>query len=388
MRFIGYGRQDIDDGDVSAVVDVLRGDYLTQGPIVERFEAALAEAVGARYAIAVSSGTAGLHLACLAADAGPERRGVTSALSFVASANCLRYCGAAADLLDIHADTLTMDPSLLESRLARAPETSIVIPVHMAGLPAFSKEMRRAAGNRVVIEDACHALGAQYEDGTSVGSGKYSDMAVFSFHPVKAITTAEGGAVVTNDEFLARRLRLLRSHGIERQPDALEEPAIEEGVAAPWYYEQQQLGFNYRLNEIQAALGLSQLAKLDTFIKRRREIANVYDSAFRSLLGMRLLQSHASQRARSGLHLYLIDVDWVSLGQTRASVMQALKEQGVGTQVHYIPIYRQPYHRSQTADFPVTERYYKGCLSLPCFPGMTDEETEHVVLAVRRTLAS
>jgi len=388
-RFLGYGRQSIDESDVAAVVDTLRGSHLTQGATVDRFEAALAERVGARFAVSVANGTAGLHLACLAAGVASGRRGVTSALTFVASANCLLYCGGEADLVDIDPISLGMGTASLDAYL-RHTDTDVIIPVDFAGLPADSEGIRRLAGKRLVIEDACHALGADYANSRPVGCGDFADMTVFSFHPVKPITTGEGGAIVTNDPELARRLRLLRNHGIEKAAEFLETPLNEEGIPAPWYYEQQALGFNYRLTDIQAALGLSQLTRLASFISRRREIALAYDSQLGGLPHVALLQSELTIRARSGLHLYLIHADWATLGLTRSAVMTRLAEHGIGTQVHYIPVYRQPYYaRRQKYDaelFPVTEYYYGGCLSLPIFPDLSDEDVERVAATVRDCL--
>jgi len=387
---LGYGRQTIDQADIDAVVAVLRGEYLTQGPAVERFEAALAERVSAKYAVAVANGTAALHVAALAAGARPGRRGVTSTLTFVASANCLLFCGAEADLLDVDADTLCMSPAALGEYLRDAAEADMIVTVDFAGLAGGSDELRRLAGGRVVIEDGCHALGGSYANGRPVGCGDFADMTVFSFHPVKLITTAEGGAVVTNDPDLARRLRLLRSHGIEREAKRLLDPAQAGDPPAPWYYEQQLLGFNYRLSDMQAALGMAQLSRLDGFLSRRREIAAFYDAAFASLKSLAVPQSAAEMRGRSGLHLYVIDVDWAALGTDRRSAMMRLRERGIGTQVHYIPVHRQPFHarrlKAGNAAFPVAEKYYEGCLSLPLFPSMTDEDAENVVSSVRDIL--
>ena len=390
-HFLGYGRQSIDESDIAAVVETLRGSHLTQGPVIERFEAALAERVGARFAIAVSNGTAGLHLACLAAGVGPDQRGVTSALTFVASANCLLYCGGDAGLVDIDPVSLCMNGETLADDLARHENTSVVIPVDFAGLAAHNADIRRIAGTRFVIEDACHALGADYVNGRPVGCGDFADMTVFSFHPVKPITTGEGGAILTNDSELARRLRLLRSHGIEKAAEFLESPVKEGPDVVPWYYEQQFLGFNYRMTDIQAALGLSQLKRLDGFIARRREIAGLYDARFTGLPHVRLPQSDANARTRSGLHLYLIHVNWSAIGGTRAEAMKRLAGRGIGSQVHYIPVYRQPYHvwrlGLSPGVFPETERYYDGCLSLPIYPGLSDEDVERVVAAVKDCLS-
>lgn len=389
--FLGYGRQNIDEDDINAVVNVLRGDYLTQGPVVERFEAALAERTGARYAVSVSSGTAALHIAGLAADVEPGDVGLTSAITFAASANCIRYAGGTTRFVDIEPQSLGMSISGLQRALDQTPQTKVVVPVHFAGLADASAELRAVAGNRIVIEDAAHSLGGNYACGRPVGCGAYGDMTILSFHPVKAITTGEGGAVLTNDEGFARRLRKLRSHGIERDASRfVGSDGRENGGSKPWYYEQQELGFNYRLSDIQAALGLSQLAKLDSFIARRREIAALYDEAFSNLPETALPQSFPEQRARSAHHLYPILFDFKALNLTRGALMNMLREAGIGTQVHYIPVYRLPYYANsstaESADCPQAELYYDRCLSLPMHPGMTDEDVEYVIATIRQAV--
>jgi UDP-4-amino-4,6-dideoxy-N-acetyl-beta-L-altrosamine transaminase len=391
-RFLGYGRQCIDRSDLDAVIAVLESEFLTQGPVVERFEAALAERVGARHAIAVSSGTAALHVACLAAGFGRGDLGLTAAITFAASANCLLYAGGDAAFVDVDRTTLNMSLEGLERALASEPRTKAVLPVHFAGLAHGSAEIRAAARGRVVIEDAAHALGGRYSCGKAVGCCAYSDMTIFSFHAVKAITTGEGGAVLTNDAELARRVRLLRSHGIERDAERfIGSDLREDGRVKPWLAEQQVLGFNYRMTDIQAALGLSQLARLDRFLERRREIARHYDDAFVSLPGVCPIQSSTQDRARSGLHLYVVWLDFAALKTTRSTMMARLAEQGVGSQVHYVPVYRHPYYATRyaidPAAFPEAERYYGSCLSLPFHPGLTDDEVERVVAAVAGIVA-
>lgn len=390
---LGYGRQSIDQSDIDAVVSVLRGDFLTQGPAVERFEGALAERVGARHAVAVSSGTAGLHIACLAAGLGPGDRGLTAAVTFAASSNCLLYAGAETEFIDIDRDALCMAPAALEKRLASVPDTKAIIPVHFAGLAHASAEIRGLAKGRVVIEDAAHAIGGKYAGGKPVGCGDFSDMSVFSFHPVKTITTGEGGAVVTNDDELARRLRAFRSHGIERDPARFSSSETREGGRVmPWRYEQQMLGFNYRMTDFQAALGLSQLGKLDRFLERRRAIARRYDEAFSKLPHLRLSQSAPRDRARSGHHLYVALFDFRAMRITRTAFMTKLREHGIGSQVHYIPVYRHPYYAKRyglmPAAFPEAENYYSGCLSLPFYPALTDEDVEHVVATVTKAVTA
>ena len=390
---LGYGRQSIDQSDIDAVVSVLRSDFLTQGPVVERFEGALAERVGARHAIAVSSGTAGLHIACLAAGVGSGDRGLTAAITFAASANCLLYAGAEAGFVDIDHDALGVTPALLDKALMSASDVKAIVPVHFAGLAHASAEIRTLAKGRIVIEDAAHSVGGTYACGKPVGCGAHADMSVFSFHPVKTITTGEGGAVVTNDGELARRLRALRNHGIERDASRfVSGDAREDGRVKPWLYEQQMLGFNYRMTDIQAALGLSQLRKLDRFLERRRAIALRYDEAFGKLQHIRLPQSAPRDRARSGHHLYIAIFDFAGMRTTRTAFMTRLREQGVGSQVHYIPVYRQPYYAARygldPAAFPVAESYYGGCLSLPFYPALTDEDVEHVIMSVTAAVSA
>lgn len=392
-RFLGYGRQTVDEADIAAVVGVLKGDFLTQGPAVERFEAALAERVGARHAIAVANGTAALHIACLAAGLGPDDAALVPTLTFVATANAPIYCGATARLTDVDADSLSMTPSTVRRLTALYDDVKAVMPVHFAGLATASAELRAVAGDRIVIEDACHALGGTYEDGSPVGGCAHSDMAVFSFHPVKPVTTGEGGAVTTNDDEFARRLRLFRNHGIERDsarfvnvPRARGDDAED----ARWRYQQQVLGFNYRMTDMQAALGITQLDKLDEFIVRRHEIAAYYDERFSRLANLEIPQSGADQRARSGLHLYQIHVDFSAIGKSRTQVMAALKAGGIGTQVHYTPVHWQPFHASApvpNGGLANAEHHYSQTLSIPLFPSLTDEDTEYVVDMISGILA-
>jgi UDP-4-amino-4,6-dideoxy-N-acetyl-beta-L-altrosamine transaminase len=385
-RFLSYGRHLVDDDDVAAVVEVLRGEMLTTGPTVERFERAVAERAGARHAIAVNSATSGLHIACLAARIGAGSETVTAPITFVASANCVKLCGGTVHLADIDHETLSLSPKALERTLAAHPAIKAVMPVHFGGLAADSAELRRIAGNRLLIEDAAHSFGGSYADGKPVGSGAHADMSVFSFHPVKPITTGEGGAVVTNDNELARLLRLFRSHGIERDPARLVALGDENtDTPPPWYYEQQELGLNYRLTDLGAALGVSQIKKLDQYLARRREIAMHYDSQWRGLPHLAIPQSAPGERMRSGLHLYVLRFDYKGLSMTRQKVMEELRNSGVGSQVHYIPIYRQPFHKDgiDRSDFPESESYYDECLSIPLHPGLTDDEVERVVGAVR-----
>lgn len=387
-RFLSYARQLVDEDDVAAVAEVLRGEMLTTGPVVERFERAIAHRLGARHAVAVNSATSGLHVACLAARLGAGTQAITSAVTFVASANCVVLSGGSVQFEDIDPDTLSLSPAALARHLKDLPDARAVIPVHLGGLACDSAELRRIAGPRVVIEDAAHSFGGSYADGRPVGCGAYADMSVFSFHPVKPITTGEGGAVVTNDDELARLLRLFRSHGVERDAGRMVALDDEDGEASPppWYYEQQELGLNYRMTDLQAALGLSQLGKLDRYLARRREIAARYDEAWADLSHVRIPQSGRADRARSGLHLYILRIDFAALGTTRRRAMEKLRMEGIGTQVHYIPVYRQPYYRKFGFDkslFPSSEAYYRECLTVPLHAGLTDAEVERVVRAIR-----
>lgn len=383
-RFLSYGRQLVTDDDITAVADVLRGDFLTQGPAVPSFEAAVAERVGVRHAVAVANGTAALHLACLAAGVTAADVAVTTPMTFAATANAVRYCDGEVVFGDIDADHLAMTPEALRAALVANDSAKVVLPVDFAGLAAESAAIRKVAGDRVVIEDAAQALGGSYEDGAAVGSCAWADMTIFSLHPVKSITSGEGGIITTTDDDLAHRLRLLRSHGIEREVDALvDAQGFEDGDVLPWYHEQQLLGFNYRMTDIQAALGLSQLGRLDEYMRRRREIAARYDDAFAALDAVELPQR--TERHRSANHLYVARVDFERLGTTRRQMFQRLRCHDVGAQVHFLPVYRHPYYRQRygldPTGFPVTERHYAGCLSLPLHPGLIDDEVERVVAA-------
>jgi UDP-4-amino-4,6-dideoxy-N-acetyl-beta-L-altrosamine transaminase len=387
-RFIGYGRQTIEQADVDAVVATLTGDFLTQGPAVPAFEQALAKQAGAKFAVAVSSATAALHIACIAAGMKQGDLGITQPLTFVASANCFAYCGAEIELVDVDPLTLMMSPARLEEVLERRPDAKVIIPVSFSGLSSHGEELRGVAGpDRVLIEDASHAFGADDENGRKVGAGGWADMTVFSFHPVKPITTGEGGAIVTDSLELYSRLKLLRSHGIERSAEKL----IAGSADDPWWYEQQTLGYNYRLCDIQAALGLSQIDRIQHFISRRREIAISFDKALAGIPNLKLVLADPAQRGRSGHHLYLVRIDFEAIGKTRAQVMGELKMRGIGTQVHYIPLYKQPYHAPKfphgMQEFPVTESFYRECLTLPCFPTLSDADIARVAKAVRSVVA-
>ncbi len=385
---IPYGRQDISDADIAAVVDVLRSDWLTQGPAIERFEQAVASYSGARYAVAVCNATAALHIACLALDLGEGDLLWTSPNTFVASANCALYCGADAGFVDIDGASYNLDPDQLEAKLAHAAAhggklPKIVIPVHFAGQ---SCDMARihALSQRygfAVIEDASHAIGASYQQ-ARVGCCAFSDMTVFSFHPVKIVTTGEGGMVLTNRRDLYDKLVRLRSHGITRDPAMMDESP--EGA---WSYQQVELGFNYRITDLQAALGTSQLTRLDAFISRRRYLAKRYD---RLLEGLPLERPRGSQLASSAWHLYVIRLHLDALGKDRRQVFDELRARGIGVNVHYIPVHTQPHYRRRgfaAGDFPVAEQYYREAISLPMFYALDDARQDQVVAALREVLA-
>jgi UDP-4-amino-4,6-dideoxy-N-acetyl-beta-L-altrosamine transaminase len=388
---IPYGRHHIDEDDIHAVAQVLRGSHLTQGPAVEAFEDAVKSYVGCRYAVAVASGTAALHLAALAAGVGPRRDLATSPITFVASANAAAYVGGRALFVDIDPATVNMSPALLAAQIAREPGLQAVIPVHFAGLPCDMAEIARvaAAGGVKVIEDAAHALGATYPDGSRVGCCRYSLMTIFSFHPVKAIAAGEGGMITTNDPDVYHRLLRLRSHGINKVGDALRfgDLARTGDLANPWYYEMQELGFHFRITDIQCALALSQLRKIDRFIARRRELVRVYDEAFSGVPHVRPAQTGG--RAESAHHLYVLRVDFRSSGLTRAEFMHRLRAADVGTQVHYIPVPMHPYYRDLGADptaYPAAQAYYEEAISIPLFFDLTDSQQAHVIATIRETL--
>lgn len=391
---IPYGRQSIAEADIAAVVAVLRGDFLTQGPTIEAFERAFAARVGAKYAVAVNSATAALHLALRVAGVGRGDRVVTSPITFLASANCAAYVGATPDFADIDPVTYTLDPVALETNWRS--DTRAVVAVDYAGQACAMPEIARIARARgaVVIEDACHAVGGAFHAGNSgesfkIGGHPWADLTVFSFHPVKTMTTGEGGMLVTDRAEWASLARTLRSHGIVRDPAAFEtssEDAIL-GEKGPWFYEMQELGWNYRLTDLQCALGLSQLGRLDGFLTRRREIVAAYNTAFAHLdwlvtPGLR----DARDRVTTSWHLYSAQIDFGRLGRTRPQVMAELRDAGIGTQVLYIPVHLQPWYRRSfgyaPGKCPVAEAFYARALSLPLFPTMSDEDVAQVITHV------
>jgi UDP-4-amino-4,6-dideoxy-N-acetyl-beta-L-altrosamine transaminase len=385
---IPYGRQDISQADIDAVIAVLQSDYLTQGPVVPRFELKVAEHVGARYALAVNSATSALHVACLALGLGPGDRLWTSPITFVASANCALYCGAIVDFVDIDPRTYNLCPIALEHKLQQAERSGclpkVVVPVHLCGQPCDMQAIHALAqryGFRV-IEDASHAIGGKYQ-GSFIGDCRYSDITVFSFHPVKIITTAEGGMALTNDAQLAERMSLLRSHGITREPEKMTREAD-----GPWYYQQIELGFNYRMTELQGALGLSQMERLNRYVARRHELAQRYDTL---LAGLPLQTPWQHPNSYSGLHLYVIRLHLDQLGSSHRQVFECLREQGIGVNLHYIPVHLQPYYERlgfQRGDFPQAESYYREAISLPMFQTMTEQQQDAVITALQRAIAA
>ena len=388
---IPYGQHHLDEEDIQAVVDVLRSGSLTQGPMVEAFEQAIADYVGCKYAVAVSSCTAGLHLAALAAGVGPGTTLITTPITFVASANAGRYAGADVSFADIDLDTQNMSVIALEQSLKRNANTKAVVPVHYAGLPCDMPAIQSLAdaASAAVIEDAAHALGACYPDGRRVGCCANSLMTVFSFHPVKAIAAGEGGMVTTNDDAVYHKLVRLRSHGINKLDDPLtNDPQVNSAEPRkPWYYEMQELGFHYRLTELQCALGMSQLKKLDKFIERRRRLVFQYDEAFSGMKHFR--PSQLSGRELSGHHLYVLKIDFDSIGLSRSQLMRELKLRNVGTQVHYIPIPSHPYyqtlgHRLDT--LPNAQSFYNEALSIPLFYNLTNEQQNYVISQLKDLL--
>lgn len=380
---IGYGHQYIDDADIEAVVSVLKSDYLTQGPFVTKFEQEICKITGAKYCVSVSNATAGLHIAVAALGLGYDAEGITTPNTFLASSNCMVYNHVKPVFADIDPVSYNIDPAEIEKHIT--DKTKLLIPVHFAGLPCEMDKISAIAQkhNLRIIEDAAHAIGSQYADGSYVGNCKYSDMTVFSFHPVKTITTGEGGAVTTNDEALYQKLLMLRSHGTTKSEKLLTKNP------GPWYYEMQALGFNYRMTDMQAALGYSQLQKLDFFKKRRREIVVKYNKAF---AGMQLLKTPVEPaNVSSCYHLYAVQIDFAALGKSRTQVMQELRDKGIGTQVHYIPVPTQPFYKAtfgyKDGDYPVAEKYYEQELSLPLYPGLSNEDVDYITKIIKEIIS-
>lgn len=383
---IPYGRQDITQADIDAVVRVLKSDFLTQGPVVEEFERAVADYAHASFAVAMNSATSALHVACLALGLGEGDWLWTTPITFVASANCGLYCGARVDFVDIDPATTNICVAALEAKLKTASLNGllpkVIVVVHLSGMPSAMKEIYQLAQQYGVrlIEDASHAIGGRYLD-HPIGNCAFSDITVFSFHPVKIITSGEGGMALTNNASLAKSMMQLRSHGISREPDDMTH--VPDG---PWYYQQLQLGYNYRLTDIQAALGLSQLDRIDLYVAARHRIAAEYN---KQLADLPLILPTSNTDGYSGLHLYVVRLDPAQTRRSRLDVFNELRENGIGVNLHYIPVHLQPYYRSMgfaNGDFPNAENYYEQAITIPMFPGLTAENIEYVVTSMRQAL--
>ncbi|OYD97825.1 UDP-4-amino-4,6-dideoxy-N-acetyl-beta-L-altrosamine transaminase [Nostoc sp. 'Peltigera membranacea cyanobiont' 210A] len=386
--YIPYGRQDISQQDIDAVIEVLRSDWITQGPAIERFEQAVANYCGAKYAVAVSSATAALHIACLAAGLGQGDILWTSPNTFVASANCGLYCGAKVDFVDIDPNTYNLSVDELERKLTGAEKQGclpkVLIPVHFAG-QSCEIEQIAALSQRYgfkIIEDASHAIGGSYQR-QPIGSCQFSDMAAFSFHPVKIITTGEGGMVLTNHQELYQRLIRLRSHGITRNPDLMQGESH-----GSWYYQQLELGFNYRMTDIQAGLGTSQMQRLNEFVERRRFLAERYNQMLQDLP---LVLPWQHPDTMSSWHLYVMLLQLNKISKTHRQVFEEMRRDGIGVNLHYIPIHTQPYYQKlgfKLGDFPNAERYYQEAISIPIYYALTQNEQDKVVMSIKKTLLS
>jgi len=386
---IPYGRHHIDEEDIKAVVKILRSGTLSQGPAIEAFEKAIADSVGVKFAVAVSSATAGLHIAAAAAGVTQNTTLITSPITFVASSNAGLYNGANVAFADTELETVNMDPESLKKVLEENPNTKAIIPVHFGGLPCNMPAIKSLAdkAGAAVIEDAAHALGGKYPTGEKIGSCTYSLMTVFSFHPVKAIAAGEGGMITTNDESMYRELIRLRSHGINKLDDTFQVPdqAFTDGVQNLWYYEMQELGYHYRITDLQAGLALSQFKKLDKFVARRVELVKRYDAAFANMKNLRPAQP-TEDRNLSGHHLYVLRINFDAVILSRNELMKELRKRDIGSQVHYIPVPAQPFYRNlgfKPEDYPNANNFYKEALSIPLFYDLSDEQQDSVIAALK-----
>lgn len=387
MNFIPYGRQNITKEDIGAVVEVLESDFLTQGPRVPEFEQAIKDQCDVKYALAMNSATSALHAACLALGVGEGDLVWTTPITFVASANCALYCGASVDFVDIDPKTYNLSTEALRKKLQSAKSIGmlpkVVIPVHLCGQPCDMEEIHKLSQEYgfAIIEDASHAIGGSYQN-QPIGNCKYSDVTIFSFHPVKIITTAEGGVATTNSDVLAQKMDLLRSHGITRDTELMTHEAD-----GPWYYQQIDLGFNYRMTELQAALGVSQMKRLNDITKKRHEVAKRYNELLKDLP---LMTPYQDSQGHSGLHLYVIRLDTNNINVTHKKVFEMLRAANIGVNVHYIPVHLQPYYKSklgfEEGDFPESEAYYSQAISLPMYPELSEEEQAYVVQILRNIL--
>jgi UDP-4-amino-4,6-dideoxy-N-acetyl-beta-L-altrosamine transaminase/dTDP-4-dehydrorhamnose reductase len=403
LDIIPYGKHYIDEGDIQSVVDVLRHGMLTQGPKVAEFENKVANYVGAKYAIAVANGTAALHLACMVLELCKGDEVITSPNTFVATSNSVLYVGAKPVFVDIDKRTLNIDIDQIEQTILDSKNIKAIFPVHFGGLPCDMKRIKQLAEkyNLAIVEDAAHALGSTYDDGSKVGNCKYSEMTIFSFHPVKGIAAGEGGMIMTNDHSLYHKLSLLRSHGITKgnfefpgisKPDnalANKKEALENGELKRWYYEMQYLGYNYRITDIQCALAISQMDKINLFLNTRKLIAKFYDQAFEKVPNITPLQGYG--RNNSSHHIYVVSIDFSNVGISRSQFMKKLADQGIGSQVHYIPVVNQPYYKAlgyKIDQYPVTKEYYENVLSIPLYYGLSSHNQNMIVSSIIKILNS
>ena len=386
MSIIPYGRQDISQSDIDAVIAVLKSDFLTQGPIVPIFEKSIADYCSAQYAVAVNSATSALHIACLALGAGKDDIVWTAAITFVASANCALYCGAMIDFVDIDPLSYNISIKSLTEKLIAAEKVGklpkILIPVHLCGQPCDMESIYTLSQKYgfKIIEDASHAIGGKYKD-SPIGNCQYSDITIFSFHPVKIITTGEGGMAMTNDAQLAKRMRLFRSHGITRDENEMTHTSD-----GPWYYQQIALGYNYRLTDIQAALGLNQMKRLDEFVERRNKIAKRYDQL---LVDLPVNTPSQHKDSYSAFHLYVIRLNLEKIGKTYSQIFEVFREMGIGVNLHYIPVYHQPYYKNlgfKPGHCPEAEQYYAEAISLPIYPNLTETQQNTVVSELKKAI--
>jgi len=383
---IPYGRQHISSEDMQAVEEVLSSDFLTQGPLVPKFEKEVRDKYGAEFSYAFNSATSALHIACLSLGVGKGDLVWTSPITYVASSNCALYCGAKVDFVDIDRDTFNISIEALEQKLRFAKQQDalpkVLIPVHLAGEPCNMQAIKKLSDQYgfKIIEDASHAIGAKYKN-NFIGNCNYSDIVVFSFHPVKIITTSEGGMALTNNKSTAKKLDILRTHGVTRNPEDMTKKPD-----GPWYYQQIGLGYNYRMHDISAALGISQLKRIDVFIKDRHKIAKIYDESF---VGLPLQKQYRDQENYSSLHLYIINLKIDCLKKTHLQIFNDLRKKGIGVNIHYIPVHTQPYYQSlgfKYGDFPASEGYYKRALSLPIFPNLTEKDLSKVISSVKSVI--
>ena len=387
---IPYGKHHIDEEDIKSVVKVLKSDNLTQGPLISAFEREISKYVGAKYSVAVTSCTAGLHLASIVSQMNEGKVLLTSPITFVSTANSSLFCGAETIFADIDSSTINISIDNIKKVILKN-KVHAIAPVHFGGLPCDIKKIKEVADKvgAIIYEDAAHAFGATYQDGSKVGSCKYSDMTIFSFHPVKSVATGEGGAITTNNKKIYEKLIRLRNHGLEKNQEnfQLKKNSFTNNLNNPWYYEMQELGYNYRITDIQCALGLSQLKKIDKFIKRRREIAKKYDLAFDNLKNCESIQKN--MRDFSSNHLYILKINFEKLGKTRADLMKEFKRAEIITQVHYIPVISHPYFEKKSyksSDFPNSYNYYNSALSIPLFYDLTDKQQLFVIEKVKKLI--